>query len=640
MLRRGQGAAFVAAGFTVALGGIVGRASASPIRPLSAQEASRSVSFDVMLPLRNKAELETLLTQLHDPASPLFHHWLTPLQFAGRFGPTAATRDGAAGSLRAEGLGVQEGVRSLHVSGSVAVVSKALSTSLGEGTLPSGAHHLMAFGAPKLPAAVTQAGGVMLSFSPAAHEHQIMSRRVSDKPLDVRTLNRSSSTGGYWYDDLKQAYQFPSYQTFVRAANGKEQRLDGTGATVGILIGADVLDSDIDLVFNHENFTKNSGQPANPKLFKRVYVNGGAPAAGLNGGEAALDVQQALTGAPGSHVILYDTPDQGDDNLIAGYTRIVDDNEVDIVNSSFGICELVYTAAYNNGVDFTSILNMYHELFEQGNAEGISFLASSGDEAGLSCPTPSYATDGLDGSFVVGVQSPADDPNVTAVGGTNLVTKSTQGSLDSSYVGENAFSDPENPYDIYGFGANVSGGAFGAGGGVSTIFKRPLYQIATDTGSATMRALPDIGMEVGGCTKPESVEPCNGGDNPLNGNGNTDRSSAIVAAFGEFFQVVGTSVASPELAGATALMVERYGRMGNLNNWIYLAGTAQTLAGNRLPALNVFHRNIPGFNQVVTNDQPGKNWNYTVGNGTPVVYKFVGAADAQPAGAPQSPSNP
>jgi xanthomonalisin len=46
------------------------------------------MSVAVGLPLRNQAELENLLKDLVDPASPGFRQYLTPAQFADRFGPS------------------------------------------------------------------------------------------------------------------------------------------------------------------------------------------------------------------------------------------------------------------------------------------------------------------------------------------------------------------------------------------------------------------------------------------------------------------------------------------------------------------------------------------------------------------------
>ncbi len=609
-----------------------------------AVDPAQPVGFDVMLPLRDHAGLEALLRAQHDPASASFHRWISPGEFARRFGPAAASLDRVGAAFAAEGLAVERHTRSLHVSGSAAQVGRALRTGLAMGALPgprAGAgSRIVATRAPTLPDAARATGAVVLDFGRRAISAHTHSRRVPGVavPFDAAD-NRTATTGGYWFTDLKQAYQYPSYQTMI-TVDGQTRRLDGTGVTIGILISSDIYDSDVQAMFDHENFSQNAGV-ADPTLFKRVMINGGATTGSDALDEASLDVQQALTGAPGSHVVLYDIPDLSDQNVIAGLVAIDDANEADVVSASFGSCELSYTAAYNDGVDDTYLLNMEHELYQQGNAQGISFLASSGDEAGLECPTANYVAQGTAGSFIPSVSTPAADTDVTAVGGTNLVTAQSPASLDSTYLDENAWSDPELPYDIYGLGSNVSGGSWGAGGGYSTLFAQPSYQSLAATGSTTQRALPDIGMQVGGCPGGIAVTPCDGGDNPLDGGGNSDRSYVVVAVAGTFDGLIGTSVASPELAGATALLIEQYGRVGNLNTYLYAASTNQTLFGESAnPPTMLFHRPIPGYDGVIANSAFGPAFNTTTGVGTPIVYRYVGQPEAQPAGLPQTPSNP
>lgn len=317
-------------------------ASAATLSLVGQAAASRPVEFNVVLPLRNKAELNTLIGQMHDNTSPMFHQWLTPQQFSERFGPDAATVASVTKSFQARGLTVVAGTRSLHVSGTAAGVGSALHTSLAIGALPNGHQHLVATSALSMPAEAKQAGAFVVDFASSVNVMHPLSRRANMAPIPFSApSNRTSTTGGYWYGDLKQAYQYPSYQTFI-SKNGKTQRLDGTGTTIGILMSSDVFDSDIDAMFNHEHFKANSGQASNPKLFKRVYVDGGATTDSNALDEVELDAQEALTGAPGSHVILYDIPDLSDQSIIDGYTRIIDDNESDIVSSSFGGCELPY----------------------------------------------------------------------------------------------------------------------------------------------------------------------------------------------------------------------------------------------------------------------------------------------------------
>src|ERR1700743_2796861 len=107
-------------------------------------------------------------------------------------------------------------------------------------------------------------------------------------------------------------------------------------------------------------------------------------------------------------------PDQSFPPIAAPSAAVDEDNSVDIVSSSFGGCERDFTPAYNGGQDFTSIPKMLHQLFLQGNAQGITFLSSSGDNGAVPCLSAAFVKNGISGtSFVEGVETPASDPSVT-----------------------------------------------------------------------------------------------------------------------------------------------------------------------------------------------------------------------------------
>lgn len=604
-------------------------------------DAASQVSFEVALPLRNVEQLDELLTALHDPASAQYHHWLTPQEFGMRFGPDKATMEGMVSALSARGFSVQTHTRSLHVSGPVAMVESALGTHLQLAHTETNASgtRVVSAGALNLPAELAAAGAVVMSFG--AIEAHVNSHQVTGK-LDAGVDNRFSQDGGYFFDDLKQAYQYPSYQTMVMV-NGVAQRLDGTGATIGVLMSSDYLPTDVAAIFDTEKWSKITGHP-DPTLFDDVPVNGGG---GLFGGafaEVSIDTQQEITNAPGAHVILYDIPDLSDGSVFAGYVTAIETNAVDAISASFGECEQFYFPKYNNGVDQRGILRAYHELFMQGNAQGITFLASSGDSAGKGCPSVPYVFGGT-GTFLAGVESPAADPNVTAVGGGNLVTVYEVGSLDSAYATENAWSDPEIPYDPYGTGGTASGGVWGAGSGVSLMWPAPAYQSLVDT-TYTGRAVPDIGMHVGGCPGGISVVNkksgfCDGNNNPADGDGNTDRSYGIFALAvgdgGGFFGFIGTSLSSPQFAGVLALLIEQNGRQGNVNGYLYGLAAEQANGGKK--GVKYLHTEIPGFNGLIqSNISP--TYNASTGIGTPIVKELVGAGTAAQAGFPRTQSNP
>jgi subtilase family serine protease len=616
----------------VVLGSVLGThyAVASPLLEpakaapqVQAASASDIVEFNVRLPLRHQAELDTLLAQLHDQNSPKYQQWLQPAEFLSRFGPSPAELEKVQASLTAHGFTVSAvNAHGMHVMGPASAIARTFGTAVHKRT-GQGRTRYFARGALHVPSELSGMN-VRIFGLDAIPEHQLHSHTLG--PVAEGTVNnRSTPEGFYWFDDLKQAYDYPAYS----------KRTDGTGVNVAILMEDLLFPEDVATVFTHEKFTAITGKPA-PSV-TTVLVDGGGIVNGDGSFEASLDVQQVLGGAPGANVTLVSVPSLADDVLMDGYTYIVDSNTYDIVNSSFGGCELLYTAAYNDGEDFTYILQQYHEIFAQGNAQGITFVASSGDQGAPMCPSVDYFSPPSNPTFQAGVSTPAADPAVTAVGGGNLITAHTMGSLDSTYVRESAFADPDVPYDIYGVGENVTGGVWAAGGGVSSVFAKPLYQYLAATGSRSMRTVPDVGMEVGGC--PNGLAASCGADD-----------SAVVISYGAnegggFFGVIGTSVSSPEFVGALVLFEQKFGRFhrqGNVNYFLYAAGALQSLFGGpKAPSsLQFYHRDIPGFDGIYNGDEPGKNYSYIYGNGSPDVRKLFGLTQYAPAGLPQTPSNP
>ncbi len=596
--------------------------------PMAAAAPTDKVDLYLYLPLQHLGQLEELVARQHDANSAQYQQWLTPAEFRRQFGPNDADLARVRASVLAHGFEVIEGhAHGMHVRGSAAAVAGTFGTELRKRT-ENGRQRFVSMQAPQAPNELQglDLRVIGLESIPKRHVHS----RIAGKATDAQVNNRYGAVGPYWFDDLKQAYDYPAYSKYT----------DGSGVSVAVLMADLIFPNDVAAAFNHERFTAITGQPA-PTVTTQLVDGGG----GVNGGgsfEASLDVQQVLGGAPGANVTLVSIPDLSDAHIADGYRYIVDSNAYDIVNSSFGGCELEYTAAYNDGQDFTYILKTLHELFLQGNAQGITFVASSGDEGGPACPSPDYGTPGASPVFVPGVSSPADDPNVTAVGGGNLVTTVSSSTLDSFYVRESAFGDPEAPYDIYGIGQLVSGAYWGAGGGQSSVFRKPAYQVLAETGSRLWRTVPDVGMQVGGLGY---------SNNGCSGVTCSADDSSVLTAFaagtpdGGFFLTIGTSVASPEFVGALALFEQKQGRnhrVGNVNYYLYLKGAIQAFAGgSRAPAfLQYYHRNIPGNDGSWKGASPSQNYDYIYGNGSPDVRKLFDLTSHPAAGTPQTPGNP
>jgi subtilase family serine protease len=590
---------------------------------VAAAAAQDVVEFGIYLPLRHKDKLEALIARQHDEHSSQYRQWLQPEEFLAQYGPRPADIEAVRNALAARGLTiVSTNAHGVRVRGTAAQVSQAFSAPLEKVTRRSHTRFQARSGL-RIPGEL--AGIDLRVFGLAAVPERHMHAHVLGKTPEAGPDNRYTPVGPYWFTDLKQAYDYPAWST----------KTDGSGVSVAVLMADLIFPNDVQAAFDHEKFTAITGKPA--PAVDTVLIDGGGVYDGYGSFEASLDVQQVLGGAPGAKVTLVSIPDLSDQHIMDGYQYIIDSNKYDIVNSSFGGCELAYTAAYNDGVDYTDLLQAQHEMFLQGNAQGITFVASSGDESGLECPSADYVTGGTAPTFVPSVSTPAADPAVTAVGGGNLVTNSAPPSLDSTYVRESAYNDPEVPKDPWGLGVNVSGGAWGAGGGVSVVFDKPLYQYLAKTGSHKFRTIPDVGMQVGGC--PGSAISCG------------DDDSAAVVTYGAGigggnYGVIGTSVSSPEFVGALALYEQQLGkknhRMGNANYYIYAMGALQTLAGgtNAPAALQFYHRNNPGYNGVAPDSFPSYNYNYVYGNGSPDVRKLFGLTQYKPAGVPQTTTNP
>jgi subtilase family serine protease len=575
--------------------------------------ADRTVDFDIYLPLRDREGLETLLDALHTPGSAQYRHWLTPAQFDARFGPSKSTVDAITRELAAFGLRVtQAHTHSLHVSGPVSAVDAAFATKLAAGRFASSGKEVLVATAPlRLSDNLAAAGALIAHFSGTIHMRNLGAPRA-----DLVPQNRESPAGGYWFDDLKQAYSYPSFHV-----------LTGASVHIGVLMTPNFNPPDMDLYFGHEKVLT-------PNI-TTFNVEGGAP---FNAGEAAetqIDIQHSGGMALDASIVLYNIPDLADDSILAALTEIVELNESDVVNMSFGGPEAGYTPAYNGGVDMTGILGIYDDFFAEGNALGITWVAASGDWGALDIPAPACfnATPPTPcGPMEVGVGIPAASPHVTAVGGTNLVTTydaSNPDDLNSTYVRENAFDDPLIE-DIF-YGTTATGAVWGSGGGISMYFAKPRYQKDVSQQflpreAKRWRTIPDVALEMGGCPGGTVYFQQFGTCAP-------DRSFDWVALGGVFAGYIGTSLSSPDFVGLTALKIQyEGGRLGNENYEIYaLAAAQEDGSGPR-----IFRQNIRGNNGVYTT---ARGYNLVIGNGTVVGNNFV-HSHLSPAGVPQTPSNP
>src|SRR5271170_1493576 len=96
--------------------------------------ATQTMHFDIVLPLRDRAGLESFLQDLYTPSSAFYRHFLAPQEFIARFGASQADYDAAVNFAKANGFTVVGGSHEgsdVQLTGSVKSIEAAFHITLG-----------------------------------------------------------------------------------------------------------------------------------------------------------------------------------------------------------------------------------------------------------------------------------------------------------------------------------------------------------------------------------------------------------------------------------------------------------------------------------------------------------------------------
>ena len=95
--------------------------------------ANQVMTLNIVLPLRNQAELDRLLSDIYDLNSPSYHHYLTVPEFTAQFGPSEADYDAVVRYAKANGFTVIGGSRdgmNVEIKGPVSAVQAAFHVNM------------------------------------------------------------------------------------------------------------------------------------------------------------------------------------------------------------------------------------------------------------------------------------------------------------------------------------------------------------------------------------------------------------------------------------------------------------------------------------------------------------------------------
>src|SRR6266705_3392989 len=469
---------------------------------------TQQLNLSIGMRLRNSSDLDSLLSGIYDPNSSQYHHYLTPDQFNQFFAPTSDQVQQVVSYLQSQGMTVTSVAPNnllIDATATVAQVQQAFSVQIK--TYQAGNHTFYANTAsPSVPASISQLITSIGGLDNSVQYHPLYRRMIKHIQNHDAAL---AAPGGFGPKDVSGAYNATPLQN---------AGILGDNQSVALFELDGYQQSDVTQYF------QTYGQ-ATPNI-SNVLVDGFNGAAGQGAIEVELDMEVVGALAPHANQIVYEGPNttQG---LNDTYNQIVHDNKAHVVSISWGLCE-----TYSGGAELQTL----DTIFKQGASQGITFFAASGDSGAYDC-----------GDGTLGVDSPASDPYVTGVGGTNLQLNA------GAYGSESVWSNPND--------TQRSPNGAGGGGGVSNTFVQPSWQTGPGVSnqySNGNREVPDISAD---------ADPATG-----------YAVYCTVAASGcpstGWITVGGTSAAAPMWAGSTAtineyLQKQQKSRIGFANPVLY-----------------------------------------------------------------------
>jgi subtilase family serine protease len=600
------------------IAGAIDSASLAPVRgtahPLAlprfdqGRTNSTTVLSGVSLAFRlspgQQADLDRLLREQQDPSSANYHKWLTPDEYAARFGMTSGDLAKVASWLESQGLKVEQISRSrteISVSGTVGQIEHAFHTELHNYAI-NGEQHF--------------ANATDLSF-PAAFSSQVLGvRNLNDfhpRPhlRKVSPHFTSNQSGNHFVEpgDFATIYNLgPLYS----------QGLDGSGEKIAVVGQTTIAVSDVTA------FRAASGLSANTPTTVLVPSTGPGTSCSSDIAEADLDVEWSGAVAKGATVTYYyagvgsgHTCSNRSFNVFDALHYVIANNLSPVISISYGNCEA------NIG---SSTANIFRQWFQQANSQGQTVSAASGDDGAADCDfNVTSATHGL------AVDIPAAIPEVTGIGGSEFTGDSKvtpangcapadppywSGSCQLNSGPTALIYIPETTWNDTTAGQTLSAG----GGGASKLFTKPSWQTGPGVPADSARDVPDVSLNASPnhdpylfCTQGSCVTGFRDGSNNL-------------AAVG------GTSVGAPAFAGILAIINQATQSIGqgNANQTLYNLAVSTpsafhdiTTGDNKVPCTPPGTANCPSSG--VIGFSAGSNYDQATGLGSINAFNLVTA---------------
>jgi subtilase family serine protease len=467
------------------------------------------------------AAIETLLREQQDPSSANYHKWLTPEQYADRFGLSIADVAAVTLWLQGQGFTVERVARNrtrVFFTGTVSRIETVFRTEIHH-YLVRGEQHFANATELSVPAALSE---VVLGFNhlddfrPKARvkSHTVSAQEIKSHYLLNGVHNLAPA-------DFAKIYDIPSTPT-------------GSNQSIVVVGQSNIILSDLDqfrTIFSlPARTTSNFQQTLVPNTGTGVVLSANDSA------ESSLDLEWAAGVATGAKVLFFQAGSTG--SAFDAITYAIEQKSAPIITTSYGLCELQFTATQTNSLV---------QLGQMANAQGQTVIAAAGDTGAADCDAP-----GLPAQGGLAVDLPGAMPYTTSVGGTTFNEGSgtywSSGGAALSYIPETTWNETTLVQQLEA-----------TGGGKSSLFSKPDWQTGTGVPSDGVRDVPDIAL----AASPQHDGYLFCATDPTTNTGGCPARLSIAG---------GTSFGAPTFAGILAILNQKTGvttGQGNINPTLY-----------------------------------------------------------------------
>ncbi|MBB6187586.1 protease pro-enzyme activation domain-containing protein [Rhodanobacter sp. MP7CTX1] len=415
-----------------------------PLRTLTATDAGvlpdskpiRNMSLVLKRSADKQGRFDAYVNQLHNPASPNYHKWLTAKQVGSMFGPAQSDVDQVTTWLSSQGLTVNRVYPSgtmISFSGTPSVVSRAFHTQM-HSFKTNGESHFANVSEQQIPAALAPVVKGVASLDNFFPKPQYRNVGVVSKDKQSGKWKQVSTSPGFTVppgglpQDAQTAYDVVPAD-FNKIYNveplwAKPTPIRGAGQTVAVLERTDVQPADIATfrsaflpadaqgVVSYVNPPSELASP--PVDVPGIQDDTTCSDPGLNGDEpeAALDAEWIGAAAPDAN-ILFASCDDSNSPEFGPFTAAINLlNSPDgtppppVFSLSYGECEVFST---------TDVVGSVGDLWELAASEGVTVFVASGDAGSAGCDQNQSAA-----SFGINVNAMSSTPWNVSVGGTDF----------------------------------------------------------------------------------------------------------------------------------------------------------------------------------------------------------------------------